>query len=60
MAGMDRVFRERYPGYRPITDWAAAYDQWTRTTLTLSEFLARRLHADTSPTSSAASRRSPR
>jgi len=48
MAGMDRVFRERYPGYRPITDWAAAYDQWTRTTLdTLRGSLAAvRLHAD--------------
>jgi P-type conjugative transfer protein TrbJ len=33
MAGMDRVFRERYPGYRPVTDWATTYDQWTRTTL---------------------------
>ena len=33
MAGMERVFRDRYPGYRPVTDWAAAYDQWTRTTL---------------------------
>jgi P-type conjugative transfer protein TrbJ len=48
MAGMDRVFRERYPGYRPITDWAAVYDQWTRTTLdTLRGSLAAvRLHAD--------------
>jgi P-type conjugative transfer protein TrbJ len=48
MAGMDRVFRERYPGYRPVTDWAAAYDQWTRTTLdTLRGSLAAvRLHAD--------------
>src|SRR5205809_7789432 len=48
MAGMDRVFRERYPGYRPITDWATAYDQWTRTTLdTLRGSLAAvRLHAD--------------
>src|SRR2546422_11592808 len=33
MAGMDRVVRERYPGYRPATDWPAVYDQWTRTTL---------------------------
>ena len=33
MAGMDRVFRERYPGYRSVTDWAKTYDQWTRTTL---------------------------
>jgi len=48
MAGMDRVFRERYPGYRPATDWPAAYDQWTRTTLdTLRGTLAAvRLHAD--------------
>ena len=48
MAGMDRVFRERYPGYRPVTDWPAAYDQWTRTTLdTLRGSLAAvRLHAD--------------
>jgi P-type conjugative transfer protein TrbJ len=48
MTGMDRVFRERYPGYRPVTDWAAAYDQWTRTTLdTLRGSLAAvRLHAD--------------
>src|SRR6266508_873665 len=48
MAGMDRVFRERYPGYRPVTDWASTYDQWTRTTLdTLRGSLgAVRLHAD--------------
>ena len=48
MAGMERVFRERYPGYRPVTDWATAYDQWTRTTLdTLRGSLATvRLHAD--------------
>ena len=48
MAGMERVFRERYPGYRPVTDWASAYDQWTRTTLdTLRGTLAAvRLHAD--------------
>src|SRR5262245_10061060 len=48
MAGMERVFRDRYPGYRPVTDWAAAYDQWTRTTLdTLRGTLASvRLHAD--------------
>src|SRR3989449_9668582 len=48
MAGMDRVVRERYPGYRPATDWPAVYDQWTRTTLdTLRGSLAAvRLHAD--------------
>jgi P-type conjugative transfer protein TrbJ len=48
MAGMDRVFKERYPGYKPVTDWAAAYDQWTRTTLdTLRGSLsAVRLHSD--------------
>jgi len=48
MAGMDRIFRERYPGYRPVTDWATTYDQWTRTTLdTLRGSLAAvRLHAD--------------
>jgi len=48
MAGMERVFRERYPGYWPVTDWATAYDQWTRTTLdTLRGTLAAvRLHAD--------------
>jgi P-type conjugative transfer protein TrbJ len=48
MAGMDRVFKERYPGYKPVTDWAAAYDQWTRTTLdTLrGSLVAVRLHAD--------------
>jgi P-type conjugative transfer protein TrbJ len=47
MVGMDRVFRERYPGYRPVTDWVGAYDQWTRTTLdTLRGSLASvRLHA---------------
>src|SRR2546426_9267128 len=32
MAGVERGFRERYPGYRPVTDWAAAYDHVTRTT----------------------------
>jgi P-type conjugative transfer protein TrbJ len=48
MVGMDRVFKERYPGYKPMTDWAAAYDRWTRTTLdTLRGSLAAvRLHAD--------------
>lgn len=48
MAGMDRVFRERYPGYRPVTDWAKTYDEWTRTTLdTMRGTLAAvRLQAD--------------
>ena len=48
MSEMDRVFRERYPGYRPVTDWAMTYDQWTRTTLdTLRGTLAAvRLHAE--------------
>jgi type IV secretion system protein TrbJ len=48
MAGMDRVFRDRYPGYRPVSDWSTAYDKWTRTTLdTLRGTMAAvRLHAD--------------
>jgi P-type conjugative transfer protein TrbJ len=48
MAGMDRIFRDRYPGYRPVTDWSTAYDKWTRTTLdTLRGTMAAvRLHAD--------------
>ena len=48
MAGMDRVFRDRYPGYKPVTNWAAAYDRWTRTTLdTLrGTMAAARLQAD--------------
>ena len=27
LANVDRLFRERYPGYRPVTDWAREYDQ---------------------------------
>ena len=48
MAGMDRIFRDRYPGYKPITDWSTAYDKWTRTTLdTLRGTMAAvRLQAD--------------
>jgi len=48
MSEMDRVFRERYPGYRPVTDWTTTYGQWTRTTLdTLRGTLAAvRLHAE--------------
>ena len=48
MAGMDRIFRDRYPGYRPVTDWSTAYDKWTRTTLdTLRGTMASvRLQAD--------------
>jgi type IV secretion system protein TrbJ len=48
MAGMNQVFRDRYPGYRPVTDWSAAYDKWTRTTLdTLRGTMAAvRLQAD--------------
>jgi hypothetical protein len=62
MAGMDRVFRDKYPGYRPITDWSAAYDQWTRTTLdTLRGTLAAvRLHADDFADEQRRIRRSPR
>lgn len=33
MTNLDSVFRQRYPGYRPVTDWAREYDLWTRTTL---------------------------
>jgi P-type conjugative transfer protein TrbJ len=48
MAGVDRVFRERFPGYGAVPDWAGAYDRWTRTTLdTLRGTLAAvRIHAD--------------
>ena len=33
MANIDGLFRQRYPGYRPVTDWSREYDSWTRTTL---------------------------
>ena len=33
MANIDGLFRQRYPGYRPVTDWSREYDTWTRTTL---------------------------
>src|SRR5207247_3052804 len=33
MADIDGLFRQRYPGYRPVTDWTKEYDTWTRTTL---------------------------
>lgn len=48
LANLDGRFRERYPGYRPVTDWAREYDSWTRTTLdTLRGTLnAVRLHAE--------------
>jgi type IV secretion system protein TrbJ len=48
MAGMDRIFRDRYPGYKSLNDWPTAYDRWTRTTLdTLRGTMAAvRLQAD--------------
>jgi P-type conjugative transfer protein TrbJ len=48
LANVDSLFRERYPGYRPVTDWAREYDSWTRTTLdTLRGTLnAVRLHGE--------------
>jgi P-type conjugative transfer protein TrbJ len=48
MTNVDTVFRQRYPGYRPATDWAQEYDTWTRTTLdTLRGTLnAVRLHGE--------------
>src|SRR5437867_151142 len=33
MANIDGLFRQRYAGYRPVTDWSREYDTWTRTTL---------------------------
>src|SRR5437667_12851863 len=33
MANIDGLFRQRYPGYRPVTNWSREYDTWTRTTL---------------------------
>jgi P-type conjugative transfer protein TrbJ len=48
MAGIDGEFRRRFPGYRPVTDWAKEYELWTRTTMdTLRGTLnAARLHAE--------------
>jgi P-type conjugative transfer protein TrbJ len=48
MANIDGEFRRRFPGYRPLTDWAKEYELWTRTTMdTLRGTLnAARLHAD--------------
>ncbi len=48
MAGIDAEFRRRFPGYRPVTDWAKEYELWTRTTMdTLRGTLtSARLHAD--------------
>ena len=48
MANVDGLFRQRYPGYRPVTDWSSEYDISTRTTLdTLRGTLnVVRLHAD--------------
>ena len=33
LTNLDSLFRQKYPGYRPITDWSREYDLWTRTTL---------------------------
>jgi type IV secretion system protein TrbJ len=33
MVNVDGLFRQRYPGYRPVADWSREYDSWTRTTL---------------------------
>ena len=33
MTNVDGLFRQRYPGYRPVADWSREYDAWTRTTL---------------------------
>jgi P-type conjugative transfer protein TrbJ len=48
MVNVDGVFRQRYPGYRPVADWSREYDSWTRTTLdTLRGSLnSVRLHAE--------------
>jgi len=48
MANVDDLFRQRYPGYRPVTDWSSEYDSWARTTLdTLRATLDTvRLHAE--------------
>jgi len=48
MANADGLFRQRYPGYRSVTEWSREYDSWTRTTLdTLRGVLSSvRLHAE--------------
>jgi len=48
MVGIDAEFRRRFPGYRPVTDWAKEYELWTRTAMdTLRGTLnAARLHAE--------------
>jgi P-type conjugative transfer protein TrbJ len=48
MSNVDGLFKLRYPGYRPVTDWSKEYDTWTRTTLdTLRGTLnSVRLHAE--------------
>jgi P-type conjugative transfer protein TrbJ len=48
MANIDAEFRRRFPGYRPVTDWAREYELWTRTAMdTLRGTLnAGRLHAE--------------
>jgi P-type conjugative transfer protein TrbJ len=48
MAGIDAEFRRRFPGYRPVTDWAKEYELWTRTAMdTLRGTLnTARLHAE--------------
>jgi P-type conjugative transfer protein TrbJ len=33
MANVDGLFRQRYPGYRSVTQWSKEYESWTRTTL---------------------------
>ena len=48
LTNLDGLFRQKYRGYRPITDWSREYDLWTRTTLdalrgTLSSV---RIHAE--------------
>jgi P-type conjugative transfer protein TrbJ len=51
LGNVDSLFRQRFPGYRPVTDWAREYDSWTRTTLdTLRGTLnAVRLHGEDFP-----------
>ncbi len=51
LGNVDGLFRQRFPGYRPVTDWSREYDSWTRTTLdTLRGTLdAVRLHSEDFP-----------